>query len=526
MWGRAFILAALAALLAAPAATAGVVERDAAAARRGLTAAAKSGQIPAADAATYRATVDRAVATWRKLPGARATNLAGALHDVAALSGRYDPPRALALFTGLDVNTTYFGTKATPAGTIDVDGEDGVVYRYFPGHGLQFHPLANFARLNAHAVRKDYESASRLAEALLARAVPTSSGLTWEYGFPFGGGRAPWTSGMAQAVAAQAFSRAATALQDPALLDPASQAYRAAQALTRTTSAGPWIRLYSFSTMAVLNAQLQTALSIAEYARTSGNADAELFAEQLEQAAATFLPEFDTGAWSLYALGGAEATLHYHKYVVSLLERLAELDERPEWSVWAGQFGEYLVVPPDVVPASATTVVYPQPRDGFLDRASVTFDLSKTATVRFVVAGERRPFWLRRGRHTLTWDPGSREPQSYAAKLVATDLAGNTAELPLEAVDVRRDIDPPEITADLAGRRLRWEAIDEGTPWLRLQVLFQNGAGRRRVDIGARPLSGVATLRVPPGRWGARLLAADSSGNQTTVPLGATSWVG
>ena len=26
---------------------------------------------------------------------------------------------------------------------------------------------------------------------------------------------------------------------------------------------------------------------------------------------------FDTGAWSLYALGGGEATLHYHTYVVS-----------------------------------------------------------------------------------------------------------------------------------------------------------------------------------------------------------------
>jgi D-glucuronyl C5-epimerase-like protein len=523
MWGRTIILAVLAALLAAPLASAGAVERDAAAAKRGLNAAVKSGILPAADATTYRASVDRAVTTWRKMPGSRATNLAGALHDAAALAGRYDAPRALTVFGGLDVNTTYFGTKATPAGTIDVEGEDGVVYRYFSGHGLQFHPLANFARLNAHTVRKDYESASRLAEALLARAVPTSSGLTWEYGFPFGGGRAPWTSGMAQAVAAQALSRAATALQDPALLDPASQAYRAAQALVRPTSAGPWIRLYSFSSMAVLNAQLQAALSVGEYARTSGNADAALFADRLEQAAATLLPEFDTGAWSLYALDGSEATLHYHKYVVSLLERLAELDERPDWSVWAGQFGEYLVVPPEVVPVSAIRVVYPQPRDGFLDRASVTFDLSKTATLRLAVAGERRPFFLRRGRHTLTWDPGTRAPRAYAAALVATDLAGNTVEVPLEPIDVRRDTEPPDLTAELAGRRLTWEATDEGTPWLRLQVLFQNGQGRRRIELGARRLSGAATVRVPRGRWGARLLAADSSGNGTTVPLGTTS---
>jgi hypothetical protein len=521
MWGRAAIVAALAALFAAPVAHGGAVERDAAAARKGLTAAAKSRTLPAADAATYRAAVDRAVATWRRLPGSRAANLAGALHDAATLAGRYDAPRALTIFTGLDVNATFFGTKATPAGTIDVDGEDGVVYRYFPGHGLQFHPLANFARLNAHAVRKDYEAASQLAEALLARAIPTTGGLTWEYEFPFGGGRAPWTSGMAQAAGAQAFSRVATALQDPAYLDPASQAYRAAQALTRTTPAGPWVRLYSFSNMAVLNAQLQTALSVAEYARTSGNPDAALFADQLEQAALTLMPEFDTGSWSLYALGGAEATLHYHKYVVSLLERLAQLDERPEWSVWASQFDEYLIVPPDVLPVSAVQVVYPLPRDGFRDKASVTFDLSKTATVRFVVAGERRPFFLRRGRHTLAWDPGARLPQRYAATLEATDLAGNTAEVPIDAIEVRRDTDPPEITAELTGRRLRWDAIDEGTPWLRLGVLFRNGQGSRRLDLGQRKLTGAATVRVPSGRWGAELSAADSSGNQTTVPLGA-----
>jgi D-glucuronyl C5-epimerase-like protein len=524
MRGRTVILAALAAVLAAPATAAGgVVGRDAAAAKRGLTAAAKSGQLPSADAATYRGTVDRALAIWGKLHGSRAANLAGALHDAAALAGRYDTPRALTIFSGLDVNTTYFGTKATPAGTIDVEGDDRIVYRYFPGHGLQFHPLANFARLNAHAVRKDDESALQLSESLLERAVPSAAGLTWEYEFPFGGGRAPWTSGMAQAAAAQAFSRASTLLEDPALLDPASQAYRAAQALVRTTPAGPWVRLYSFSSMAVLNAQLQTALSIAEYARTSANADAALFADRLEQAAATLLPEFDTGAWSLYALGGAEADLHYHKYVVSLLERLAQLDERPEWSMFADQFGAYLLLPPDVTPVSAVRVVYPQPRDDFRDRASVTFDLSKTATVRFVVAGERRPVTLRRGRHTLTWDPGTRPPQAYAAALVATDLAGNTAEVPLQSIDVRRDSDPPEITAALAGRRLTWQAIDEGTPWLRLQVVFENGQGRRRVDLRTRPLAGAATVKVPAGRWGVRLVATDSSGNQATVPLGATT---
>ncbi len=51
---------------------------------------------------------------------------------------------------------------------------------------------------------KDVAGTEQLAAALIARAVPRSGGVAWEYYFPYGGGRAPWVSGMAQAVAAQA----------------------------------------------------------------------------------------------------------------------------------------------------------------------------------------------------------------------------------------------------------------------------------------------------------------------------------
>ncbi len=327
---------ALALVSPAAAATKPQAERDALTARNGVTEAFKRGQLDAPSAARYRGSVNRAITLWRKLPGSRATNLAGVLHDVAQLAGRYDAPRALTAFTTLDANTDYFVTKTTPAATIDVEDADGVVYRYFPGHGFQFHPLANFSRLNADAVRADAGVTATLAQALIARAVPTKTGQSWEYLFPFGGGRAPWTSGMAQAAAAQAFSRASTALADQTYLDTAAQAFRAAQALSRQLPAGPWVRLYSFSSMAVLNAQLQTALSVNEYATVSGDPAAVLFAEQLKTAAAAMLPSFDTGAWSLYALGGGEASLHYHTYVVSLLQRLAQLDRtRTQWADYA-----------------------------------------------------------------------------------------------------------------------------------------------------------------------------------------------
>jgi hypothetical protein len=511
---------ALALVSPAAAATKSQAERDAATARNAVTDAFKHGRLDAPSAARYRGSVNRAIALWRNLPGSRATNHAGALHDVAQLAGRYDPPRALTAFTTLDANTGYFGTKTTPAATIDIEDADGVVYRYFPGHGFQFHPLANFSRLNADAVRDDVDATAALAQALIARAVPARTGVTWEYLFPFGGGQPPWTSGMAQAAAAQAFSRVASALGDPTYIDTAAQAFRAAQALSRPLPAGTWVRLYSFSSMAVLNAQLQTSLSVAEYATASGDPAAALFAEQLKSAAAAMLPSFDTGAWSLYALGGGEASLHYHTYVVSLLRRLAQLDDtRTAWGDYATLFDAYVYEPPEVTPVSTVKVVYPLPRDGFRDRASVTFDLSKGASVRLAIAGEGRPTYLSRGRHTLSWDPGTRRPQLYAAKLVAT-TNGKTAEVPVGPFEVRRDIDAPEITAALAGRRLSWDAVDEGTPWVRLRLRFANGAGQKEVDLGKRALNGSTTVSLPNGSWGATLLAADSSSNTATVLLG------
>ena len=91
------------------------------------------------------------------------------------------------------------------------------MYRYFGGHCFRFHPLANFGVLNARATSGDVEGTQELADALVARGVyQKGGGIGWEYDFPFSGGKAPWLSGMAQAVAAQAFSRAATIVPENA----------------------------------------------------------------------------------------------------------------------------------------------------------------------------------------------------------------------------------------------------------------------------------------------------------------------
>ena len=167
----------------------------------------------------------------------------------------------------------------------------------------------------------------------------------WEYYFPFGG-RPPWVSGMAQAVAAQAFARAASLVTDQsaAFLKEATGAFRAVPRLTTKVSAGPWIRLYSFSKNPVLNAQLQTVLSLETYASATSDAAASNLAARMKQAAAATVGRFDTGYWTNYSLAGNPSPLSNQKFVVQLLHKLAPDD--PRFAQAAGRFAAYLKQPP------------------------------------------------------------------------------------------------------------------------------------------------------------------------------------
>src|SRR5918911_540 len=82
------------------------------------------------------------------------------------------------------------------------------------------------------------------------------------------------------------------------------------------------------------------------------------------------------------------------------------------------------------------------------------------------------------------------------------------------------DTTPPAVSASVAGRRLRWSGNDPGTPWLDLRVLLAAGSKHVTLWLGRRPLAGSLTLRLPPGRWSAALVAANSAGKRTRVPLG------
>jgi D-glucuronyl C5-epimerase C-terminus len=378
--------------------------------------AMKSGRLSRADASASRREIARAVHLVRVLPAGRRTHVEVALGQIGALGEKLTAPRAKALFGQLAANDHYFAQHGVPRAGTDIADADGIVYRYFSGKCFEFHPLANVSALNARVAAKDVDGAKRLAAALAARAVPRpGGGVAWEYYFRYGGGRPPWVSGMAQAVAAQAFARAAALVPDDsaALSDEATRAFRAVPRLTTAVAAGPWIRLYSFSRNPVLNAQLQSVVSLQSYATVTSDDAAATLASRMEQAAAATLRRFDTGYWTYYSLAGNPSPLSYHKFVIQLLHRLAPDD--PRFAQAANRFATYLRQPPAFEVANASSA------------AALRFWLSKPARVTAATpAGRSVRLSLDAGWHTFRWHEPKRAG-FYRVGVTAVDYAGNRA---------------------------------------------------------------------------------------------------
>ena len=357
----------------------------------------------------------------------------------------------------------------------------------------------------------DFEATQRLADALLARAVPTSRALPGSTSSRSAAARAPGRPAWRRPRRAGVLARRRPARR-PDLPRHRGQAFRAAQALTRQLPAGPWVRLYSFSSMAVLNAQLQTALSVGEYATVSGDPNRRAPRRPAEVG------------------GRGDAALVRHRRLVAVrarrrarrrslphVRRVAARAARPaRRPLMSGPttptlFDAYVPEPPERDAVSAVKVVYPLPKDGFRDRATVTFDLSKAATVRLAVAGERRPMYLSAGAGTrsagiparaarsLRGEAGRHGPRQHGRGAGRPDRGAPRRDAAGRHRRARRR------TALLGGDR-RGDAV--AAPRLR----FANGAGTSR-STSASAADGNTTVAVPKGRWGVTLLAADSSGN-------------
>jgi hypothetical protein len=514
--------------LVVPAVAHAAAPHDAAIARRGITLALKHHWLKPPDAVRYRASVSRALRDVKALAPLRANVIAAQLSQLTPLSSSYTSPRALTLFSQLEANESYLETQRLPDATVDITDDDGIVYRWFPHLGFEFHPLANFSALNNDAASKNVDSTSMLAAALMARAIPHGTRLIWEYQFRFGFGRPPWASGLAQAVAAQALARSSALLGDPNLGAAAVRAFASVPPFLVSLPSGPWIRLYGFNGEVVLNAQLQAILSLLEYAKTSNDAAATALAQQLSATTEKLFPRFDTGDWSRYELGGGYASRAYQKFVTDLLAKLARQTQDPFWIQTSQTFHAYYYDAPQVTqPTLPPATIWPQPLDGYLDVAPIQITLSMRASVTLAIAGKVTTYRWAAGTHTVTWTPPlGLAPGTYSVQVSALSYAGNRKTVPLAPIAVQADSTPPKVTTapTLVGTTpttLTWAFDDPGTPWLALAIdLVDPNGVTQTIDLGQLAPAGTTQVTIPPGTWQATLRATNSAGLTTSVLLG------
>ena len=100
--------------------------------------------------------------------------------------------------------------------------------------------------------------------------------------------------------------------------------------------------------MKVLNAFLQSLVGVLDFANVTGDPRARAVYNLGDIAAQRELPRFDTGAWSLYAQGGAESTLNYHELVTGFLGSLCARTANPAYCATQTRFTTYLHQPPRV----------------------------------------------------------------------------------------------------------------------------------------------------------------------------------
>ncbi len=314
---------------------------DAGSAEEGLRAAAAAGRLDEEAAARHRETLAGAQAALAELSPGRGAVVAAVLRSVAVHADAYDGPRALTLFGMLEANVGHLRESPLRDPPGEIVADDGIVYRFQAGQGFQFHPLGSFARLNSLVRRERSEQAGELARALVERGVPVGNGLLWEYYFPFGG-PSRWSSGFAQAIGAQSLARAGELLDDPELLGSARAAYRLIpRELSLDLPHGAWIQEYSHSDMPILNAHLQSIVSLTAYVQITGDGRARALVDNMAAAARSVLHRFDTGCWSRYSLDGSPANAHYHAYHIELLGHLARIRDEPIWGETARRWSAY-----------------------------------------------------------------------------------------------------------------------------------------------------------------------------------------
>ena len=397
--------------------------------RETLRRALEAGEITAEQRSEWRSTYNSALRTRADLVGARRVQLSAVIETLEAIarSDQLDASRMPALFLLLQRNTEYWPNRPYPASGQRISfAGSRLIFQYYAGQGLQIQPLANFGKANALWRAGRAEQLRELLDELVAIASRRGRFTTWEYWFRFGGGTPPWMSAMAQGTAIQALSRASQLLGDPSYLQVARQGIRAfstrAPLGVRVAGRddGNHYLIYSFSGgLRVLNAFAQSLNGLYDYATIAQHARAMRLFEKGDVSLRAELPDYDTGAWTLYSLGGAEATLEYHQLATEFLTNLCEKLGPGPYCDAAARFEGYQTESPRLGLRTSRLV------EGNLQY--VRFSLSKRSTVRMTVSRDGELVYSASaiasyGTRAFAWTPGA--PGDYVVTLAAESFNG------------------------------------------------------------------------------------------------------
>ena len=406
-----------------------------------------SGQIDAATAASDRRAFDDAIRTTRRLSGTRRSELQAVianLHDIAA-RGQLTAARLPALFATLERNRQWWTSGSLLSYGQRVEFSDSeLVWEHYPGEGIQLQVLGTFGKANGLWSARSDRKLRALLDEMVPLAAQRGGALAWEYYFDFGGGAPPWASGMAQATGIQALARAGQALGEPVYIEAARQALRLLTlpppvGVRTRTPIGARYLLYSFAPgQTVVNASIQTLVALHDYAAITHDAAAGRLFRAGDRQARLDVRADDTGAWSLYQLGGAESDLSYHELLTGFLANLCDRTSTPVYCDTAAAYRRDLKQPPELELLTRRV----RARRSVL----VRFELSKVSRVGMTIRREQdgkvvlsTSASVARGAHAYGWTVPA-TPGTYAVTLSGTDLAGNAGRATgtIEVLPARR----------------------------------------------------------------------------------------
>lgn len=260
------------------------------------------------------------------------------VRDLAA-SGRLTGDRVTPVFNQLTRNVAWFrGNGPRPAGTDKRFKGSRIIFQYFPGTGWQFHPLSNFAKLNAVwtvNTAPSRRAQRKYARELIAWGVKRGRALTWEYYFDFEGSSAPWISAISQGAAVQSLSRVARRMNNKSIRRNAKLGTRAFSTpaplgLKVERDGGYHYLGYSGNRgLIILNMFLSSLHGLHDYAQNTDDKNGWRLFNEGVKAALVEAPKFDTGSWSLYSLSGERSDTHYHNLTITFLGQVChDSDEK------------------------------------------------------------------------------------------------------------------------------------------------------------------------------------------------------